>query len=196
MFEMPPVGKKKESENHDGQNDQHIESGNAHENNVDQELTQEQLEIIERLEKAKNSQERVRTFAKLTDKYGLDAIVSLIPELGDAGSSVVSGIYLVFEAKKAGLQGSDYLKIIGLQAADFFIGAVPLAGDAADYLFKANKISSKLFAKKVEEIKEEAKNAGIPEEEIARIDQEAGRLPKMVEGVVHAYKKSDKPAAA
>lgn len=176
MFEAPKLGKKKEDEK------------SAENENNECELDLGQQEIIERLEKVTNSKERVETFAKLADKYGLDAIVGLVPELGDAGSSIISGLYLMFEAKKSGLDKSDYLKIIGLQATDFFIGSVPVAGDVADYLFKANKKSSKLFAKKVEEIKAEAREAGIPEEEIARIDKEAGALPRLVEGVVHAYK--------
>ena len=160
-------------------------------------LTPQQKEIVQRLNAAKNSQQRVEIFATIADDIGLDPLISLIPELGDAGSSVVSGIYLLYEAKKAGLGASSYIKIIGLQVADFFAGAIPVAGDIADYFFKANKWSASSFEKKTKEIVEEARKAGVPEDEIAKITASADKLPQLVKGAVQIYKTTKgKPAAA
>ncbi len=150
-------------------------------------LTPEQKEIVNRLNAAKNSKERVEIFARLADDNCLDPLISLIPELGDAGSSILSGLYLLYEANKAGLGAVSYLKIIGLQAADFFAGAIPVVGDLADYFFKANKWSVSSFEEKTKALVVEARNAGVPEEEIAKITGSAEKLPKLVDRAVRLY---------
>lgn len=156
---------------------------NEYEKKVDQKaekknLTPQQQEIMDRLKTAKGAQERVDTFATLADTYGLDAIISLFPELGDLGSSGVAGLYLLYEAKNAGLSKTSMLKIVALQTADVFVGAIPILGDAADYFFKANKWSATSFKKQVEEIKKEARKQGIPEEELSKLDHGYNKLYK------------------
>ncbi len=151
-------------------------------------LTPEQKEILNQFKKAQGSAERVKLFAKVADDLGLDALVSLIPELGDAGSSIVSGVYLLFEAKRAGLSKWSYLKIIGLQTADFAVGAIPILGDVADYFFKANKWSGKSFEKQAAELAQKARDAGVPEEEIAKINQVAAKWPQLASKAVGMYK--------
>lgn len=165
---------------------------------VEDELTPKQKEILEKLRKAKGSEERVKVFATVADDFGLDALVSLIPELGDAGSSIVSGIYLLMEAKRAGLGAGAYLKIIGLQAGDFAVGAIPVLGDAADYFFKANKWSGKSFEAQTRELVVKAREAGVPPEKIAMIQEGAAKWPKLAGKAVglasKAKKLSDKRA--
>lgn len=141
-------------------------------------LNAKQQEIMDRLKTAKGAQERVDTFATLADTYGLDAIISLFPELGDLGSSGVAGLYLLYEAKNAGLSKTSMLKIVALQTADVFVGAIPILGDAADYFFKANKWSATSFKKQVESIKKEARKQGIPEEELSKLDHGYNKLYK------------------
>lgn len=146
---------------------------------VESELTPQQQEILEQLRKAKGSEERVKVFGQIADDFGLDALVSLIPELGDGASSIVAGIYLLMEAKHADLGIGSYLKIIGLEAADFAVGAIPVAGDVADYFFKANKWAGKDFEKQTRELVEKARQAGVPEEKIAQIEKRASSLPRL-----------------
>jgi hypothetical protein len=142
------------------------------------ELTPQQQEIMSRLKSAKSAQDRVDTFATLADTYGLDALISLFPELGDLGSSGVAGLYLLYEAKNVGLSRTSMLKIVALQAMDVAIGAIPIVGDVADYFFKANKWSASSFEKQVESIKKEARKNGVPEDEIAKLDQGASKVYK------------------
>lgn len=151
-------------------------------------LTLEQKDILDQFKKAQGSAERVKLFAKVADDLGLDALISLIPELGDAGSSIVSGVYLLFEAKRAGLSKWSYLKIIGLQTADMAVGAIPVLGDVADYFFKANKWSGKSFEKQATELAQKARDAGVPEEEIAKINQSAAKWPRLASKAVGMYK--------
>lgn len=145
----------------------------------------EREKILEQLEKAKNSEARVRLFADIMDDKGFEAITGLFPEIGDATTSAIAGIYLLFEASRAGLSKTDYLKIVGLETADLFVGSVPLAGDVLDFFFKANKRSLKLFEKRTAELAESARAAGVPETEIANITADAETLPKLVRKVIH-----------
>lgn len=158
--------------------------------------TPEQQEVLERLKKAKSSAERVDVVATALDTFGLDVIVGLLPVEGDAASSILSGLYLLAEAKRADLGAMSYLKIIALQVADFAIGVIPVAGDAADYLFKANKMSAGLFAKNLEEIKAEALKMGITPEEIAKISDDGKNLPQLAKQAITLVGKSKATKAA
>jgi hypothetical protein len=154
------------------------------------ELTPEQQEILERLRKAKNSEERVRLFGVIADDVGLEAVISLFPELGDGTSSTVSGLYLLYEAKNADLGIGAYLKIIGLEAADFAVGAVPLVGDALDVFFKANKWAGKSFEQQTEDLIKKAREAGVPEEKISILTQKAEKWPRLATKAVGLYSKA------
>lgn len=147
-------------------------------------LTPEQEKIIDQLKSAKSSAERVDVVATALDTFGLDVLVGLIPGVGDAVASIIPGLYLLAEAKHADLDGIDYLKIIALQVADFAIGAVPVAGDVADYIFKANKMSATLFADNLEKVKQEALAMGIPAEQIAKISEDGKNLPQLAKQAI------------
>ncbi len=151
--------------------------------------TPEQLEVLDRLKKAKSSTERVDVIATALDTFGLDVIVGLIPAAGDGTSSIIAGLYLLAEAKHADLGAMSYLKIIALQVADFAIGVVPVVGDAADYVFQANKISAGMFAKNMEQIKQEAVKMGIPPEEIAKISDDGKNLPRLAKQAMSVIRK-------
>ena len=144
----------------------------------------DRTKILRELEKAKGSEERVRLFADIMDKKGFDAIIGLFPEIGDASSSAIAGLYLLLEANRAGLDKSDYLKIIGLQATDLFVGSVPVVGDIADYFFKANLKSVDLFAERTAALVREATAAGVPEAEIAKITADPDTLPQLVRRMI------------
>lgn len=145
-------------------------------------------EILDQLRAAKNAEARVRTFAKIMDTYGVEAIIGLFEGAGDAVTSVLSGVYLMHEARKAGLSKTDFLKIAALQAADFFIGAIPIIGDIGDFAFHANKLSVPLFKNKTEELVREARTAGVPEEAIAKITDSAEKLPQLTDHAINFHK--------
>lgn len=146
-----------------------------------------QQEILTELAAAKNAEARVRIFAKLMDTYGLDALVGLFEGAGDAAASALSGLYLLYEAEKANLSETDMVKIVALQAADFFIGSVPIVGDVADYFFKANKMSLSLFKKHAEVLIQEARASGVSEEAIAKLTEPADKLPRLVNHAVNIH---------
>ena len=93
------------------------------------------------------SLERLEALAKLMDsaflvpgtniRMGLDAIIGLVPVVGDLVSGAISS-YLIWEARRLG--ASRW--VIGRMAANTLIdttfGVIPILGDAFDVLFRSN----------------------------------------------------------
>jgi hypothetical protein len=70
-------------------------------------------------------------------RFGLDAVVGLIPGLGDVVSAIGS-VYLLWVARRLGVPRSRMARIAGLIVADLVFGLVPFVGDVADAAFKAH----------------------------------------------------------
>ena len=75
---------------------------------------------------------------------GLDAIVGLMPGLGDAATTIVS-LWIVKEAHALGAPKHIIARMIGNVAIDGVVGAVPVLGDAFDVMFRANIRNVKLL---------------------------------------------------
>lgn len=127
--------------------------------------------LLEDLETAVSAEGRVQIFATYADTYGLDAVLSLLPAMGDGASSVISGVYLLFEAQRLGMSYFDRFKIFMHQAIDFAIGTIiPPGFDApVDYAYQANKFSAKQFEDFVEELSHKAIQAGATQQEVDAI---------------------------
>jgi len=74
----------------------------------------------------------------LNRRVGIDAIIGLIPGVGDAISAALAS-YIIWEARQLGLPRWKIARMIGNVAFDTAIGAIPVAGDAFDLFFKANE---------------------------------------------------------
>lgn len=70
-------------------------------------------------------------------RIGLDAIVGLVPGLGDVLSGGL-GILVVARGVQLGLPGVVIARMLANVALDFIIGSIPVLGDAFDMWFKAN----------------------------------------------------------
>ncbi|QIG54420.1 DUF4112 domain-containing protein [Altererythrobacter sp. BO-6] len=77
---------------------------------------------------------------------GLDAIVGLVPVLGDLVTTAM-GAYLVWEARNLGMPKWKLWRMVGNVAFDTAIGAVPVVGDAADFLFRSNTRNLRIIKK-------------------------------------------------
>lgn len=71
-------------------------------------------------------------------EFGLDAIIGLVPGIGDLVSGAIS-MWLIKEARRLGAPKWLIARMIWNVAVDVTIGAVPLAGDLFDTVFKANR---------------------------------------------------------
>jgi hypothetical protein len=81
-------------------------------------------------------------------RFGWDAIVGIIPILGDLATTIVS-LYLVAEARKLGAGRSMTLVMLGNVLADGLIGAIPLVGTVFDVLFRANERNLNLLVEEI-----------------------------------------------
>lgn len=91
--------------------------------------------------------ERLRSLSKLLDtainipiinyRIGWDAIIGLVPGIGDAAGLLFSA-YIVFEAARLEVPKNILARMMFNVALEFIIGTVPLFGDLFDAAFKAN----------------------------------------------------------
>jgi Domain of unknown function (DUF4112) len=70
-------------------------------------------------------------------RYGVDGIIGLIPVVGDIVATALS-LWLVREARALGAPWHITARMLGNVAIQGVVGAVPVAGDAFDVLFRAN----------------------------------------------------------
>ena len=96
----------------------------------------------------------VRGLAKILDeaftipgtrrKIGLDAVLGLIPGIGDLGSAAI-GAYIILIASRAGVPAVVLWRMVLNQAIDAVFGFVPLVGDLFDVAFKSNMKNAALL---------------------------------------------------
>lgn len=79
-------------------------------------------------------------------RIGLDAIVGLIPVAGDLITAAM-GAWIVWEARNLGLPKWKLWRMAGNVGLDLALGAVPVIGDAADFLFRSNMRNMKIVRK-------------------------------------------------
>jgi hypothetical protein len=71
-------------------------------------------------------------------RVGWDAIIGLVPGVGDAATALMSG-YLIWEAHRLGVDPLTKLKMFVNVLVDMLAGAVPVIGDLIDLTWKANR---------------------------------------------------------
>ena len=70
-------------------------------------------------------------------RIGLDAIIGLLPVIGDLISQAIAS-YIIWEARRLGVSRLTMGRMIANSAIDTVIGAVPLVGDIFDIGFRSN----------------------------------------------------------
>lgn len=88
--------------------------------------------------------ERSFTIPGVNMPVGLDAIIGLVPVLGDVVTTAL-GAYVVWEARNLGLPKWKLARMGANVLLDTAIGAIPLVGDAADILFRSNSKNLKIL---------------------------------------------------
>jgi hypothetical protein len=77
-------------------------------------------------------------------RFGLDALLGLIPGLGDS-VSLLPALYLMMEAKRLGASKFLLTRMAMNVGIDWLVGSIPLLGDIFDVGFKANRRNIKLL---------------------------------------------------
>ena len=91
--------------------------------------------------------ERLRVLTRLLDnaiqipgtryRVGLDALIGIVPGIGDAIGAVFSA-FIVYQAARMGVSTATLIRMMGNVALDTIVGEVPLLGDLFDAGWKAN----------------------------------------------------------
>ena len=113
-------------------------------------------EVIEPDEKLPKDLVALRRFAFLMDeaftlpgtriRVGIDALLGLIPGIGDVIGGVMS-TWIVAGALRHRVPGRIIMRMILNIAVDLLFGAVPVAGDVFDFLFEENVKNMRLLEK-------------------------------------------------
>jgi len=82
-------------------------------------------------------------------RFGLDAIIGLVPAIGDMLSSFASFI-IIFAAWQRGLPQVTLARMVVNVAVDTIVGTVPIAGDMFDVAWKANRMNMRLLQRDAE----------------------------------------------
>ena len=93
--------------------------------------------VRRRLEAVEGVLERAFVVPGINRPVGLDAIVGLIPVLGDIVTTAM-GAWLVWEARNLGMSKFHLARMVGNVGVDTAIGAIPIVGDLFDFAFRSN----------------------------------------------------------
>ena len=93
--------------------------------------------------------ERSFTIPGVNMPVGLDAIIGLVPVLGDVVTTAM-GAYIVWEAKNLGLPKWKLARMGANVLFDTAIGAIPVIGDAADLVFRSNSKNLRILLKHID----------------------------------------------
>lgn len=89
-------------------------------------------------------------------RFGLDALVGLIPGFGDTATSLVS-FYILASAVRYRVPKVTLLRM-GLNIGiDYLVGSLPLVGDVFDAWWKSNQMNVELLSKRATVSAEEAR---------------------------------------
>ncbi len=77
-------------------------------------------------------------------RFGLDALLGLVPGLGDTATSLVS-FYMLVAAVRYRVPKVTIARMALNVALDYAVGAVPVVGDAFDLWWKANRRNLELL---------------------------------------------------
>jgi len=111
-------------------------------------MNEEIIELNEeKLLRLKLLSERLDNSIKIpgtNQKIGIDAIIGLIPILGDF-IGVIFSTYIMYSGIKMGVSSKIVKKMATNLAIEFIIGSIPIIGDIFDALWKANKKNVELI---------------------------------------------------
>lgn len=71
-------------------------------------------------------------------RIGLDALLGVVPGIGDAAGAALSGV-IVLAAARMGAPRAVLMRMLLNVAVEVFVGAIPVAGDLFDAGWKANE---------------------------------------------------------
>lgn len=93
--------------------------------------------VRRRIEAMERLLERAFVVPGINRPVGLDAVVGLVPVVGDVVTAAM-GAWIVWEARNLGMSKFHLARMTANVGFDVLIGAVPVAGDLLDFAFRSN----------------------------------------------------------
>ncbi|MGE4411861.1 MAG: DUF4112 domain-containing protein [Sphingobium sp.] len=90
--------------------------------------------------------ERLFVVPGIRRPVGLDAIIGLIPVIGDIATAAM-GAYIVWEARNLGLPKWKLFRMAANVGFDTALGAIPFVGDAFDLFWRSNSRNLRILRK-------------------------------------------------
>ena len=100
--------------------------------------TKRQVEIEEGLENLSRYLDGLFRVPGTGWRFGLDALIGLVPNVGDTLTSFAS-FYILLAGVRYGVPKITLLRMAFNIGLDYVVGIVPIIGDAFDFVWKANK---------------------------------------------------------
>ena len=100
--------------------------------------TRKQIEIEEGLENLSRYLDGLFKVPGTGWRFGLDALVGLIPNVGDT-LTALPAFYILVAGVRYGVPKITLLRMAFNIGLDYVVGMIPFVGDAFDFVWKANK---------------------------------------------------------
>lgn len=109
-------------------------------------LGRDPASVRKRVEGMEQLLERMFVIPGLNRPIGLDAIIGIIPMIGDAVGAVL-GAWMIWEARNLGMSKFQMARMMGNVGLDFVLGFIPLIGAVPDFLFRSNTRNLRIIKK-------------------------------------------------
>jgi len=93
--------------------------------------------VRRRLEAVEAVLERMFVVPGINRPVGLDAVLGLIPVVGDLVTTAM-GAWLIWEGRNLGMSKFHLARMAGNVGVDTVVGAIPIVGDLFDFAFRSN----------------------------------------------------------
>lgn len=97
-----------------------------------------QIEIEESLETISHYLDGFFRIPGVGWRFGLDALIGLIPNVGDISTSLLS-FYIIVSGVRYGVPKITLVRMAFNVGLDYLVGIIPIFGDAFDFFWKSNK---------------------------------------------------------
>jgi hypothetical protein len=97
-----------------------------------------QIEIEEGLERLSKYLDNWIKIPVVGWRFGLDALIGLVPNVGDTVTSLAS-FYILVSGVRYGVPKITLLRMAFNIGLDYLVGVIPFLGDTFDFFWKANK---------------------------------------------------------
>jgi hypothetical protein len=111
------------------------------------EPSQRSVEVDESLERLSWLMDDLIKIPGLGWRFGLDALIGLIPGFGDTATSLAS-FYILASAVRYGVPKVTMLRMGMNIGIDYLVGSLPLVGDLFDAWWKSNHMNVELLRKR------------------------------------------------